>query len=322
MIRVRPCRAVPGAPGRSCSCQSPSGGHINGGWGKDNGLGAVAPNCQNQDLQDYGIRRTADPGRAAGSGSGLALPRSSGERGRVPAKQRYTCHYEDCIPMQKQEQLASVDRAARFYEEANWLRALVQVVPCVGGTLDTLFAWRWNHIQRQRYEVFLKSVYRRMECIDASKLDRVFLDSDEFASLFFDVSTRVAREYEIEKIQLFRNVLVNSAMTEFVGDPLRDFMVGLLGELTLAEVHILQISDEIVQELRGPDSFGYVEAADIVEKLPTLQLEQARALCRHLFSLGFFYDWSIGRWDSGGDQQRYGTTEVTSRFLRFILHDG
>ena len=158
--------------------------------------------------------------------------------------------------MQKQEQLASVDRAARFYEEANWLRALVQVVPCVGGTLDTLFAWRWNHIQRQRYEVFLKSVYRRMECIDASKLDRVFLDSDEFASLFFDVSTRVAREYEIEKIQLFRNVLVNSAMTEFVGDPLRDFMVGLLGELTLAEVHILQISDEIVQELRGPDSFG------------------------------------------------------------------
>ena len=224
--------------------------------------------------------------------------------------------------MQKQEQLASVDRAARFYEEANWLRALVQVIPCVGGTLDTLFAWRWNHIQRQRYEVFLKSVYRRMECIDASKLDRVFLDSDEFASLFFDVSTRVAREYEIEKIQLFRNVLVNSAMTEFVGDPLRDFMVGLLGELTLAEVHILQISDEIVQELRGPDSFGYVEAADIVEKLPTLQLEQARALCRHLFSLGFFYDWSIGRWDSGGDQQRYGTTEVTSRFLRFILHDG
>ena len=39
VLRVRPCRAVPGAPGRTCNCQSPSGGHINGGWGKDNGLG-------------------------------------------------------------------------------------------------------------------------------------------------------------------------------------------------------------------------------------------------------------------------------------------
>ena len=155
--------------------------------------------------------------------------------------------------MENQGQLAPVDRAAQLYEEANWLRAAVQIIPCVGGSLDTLFAWRWNHIQRQRYEAFLESLCKHMECIDESKLDRDFLESDEFASLFFDVSTRVTREYETEKIHFFRNALVNSAMTEFVGDPLRDFMVGLLGELTLAEVHILQIAGEKVQEPGGPD---------------------------------------------------------------------
>lgn len=223
--------------------------------------------------------------------------------------------------MEKQDQLAPVDRAAQLYEEANWLRALLQAIPCVGGSLDTLLAWRWNHIQRQRYEAFLKSLRRYMECIDANRLDRDFLESDEFASLFFNVSTRVTCEYETEKIHLFRNVLVNSALPEFVGDPLRDFMVGLLGELTLAEVHILQIASEKVQEPRGPDSPGFIEAADIVEKLPALQLEQAQALCRHLFSLGFFYDWSIGRWGGGGDRQRYGITEVTPHFLRFILDE-
>ena len=223
--------------------------------------------------------------------------------------------------MEKQDQLAPVDRAAQFYEEANWLRALVQAIPSVGGTLDTLFAWRWNHIQRQRYEAFLESLRRHMERIDANRLDRDFLESDEFASLFIDVSSRVTREYETEKIHLFRNALVNSAMSEFVGNPLRDFMVGLLSELTLAEVHILQIAGEKVQEPRVSDGSGFVEAVDIVEELPTLQLEQARALCRHLFSLGFFYDWSIGRWDGGGDQQRYGITEVTPQFLSFILDE-
>ncbi len=202
------------------------------------------------------------------------------------------------------------------------LRVIAQLIPPpVGGIIDTLFASRWNRIQLQRYEDFLQGLRRRIECIDESKLDRGFLESDEFASLFFNVSTRVMHEYETEKICLFRNTLVNSAMTEFVGDPLRDFMVWLLGELTLAEIHILQIACEKVQEPRGPDSSGFVEPADIVEKLPTLQLEQAQALCRHLFSLGFFYDWSIGRWGGGGDKQKYGITEVTPQFLSFILDE-
>ena len=46
--------------------------------------------------------------------------------------------------------------------------------------------------------------------IQKEKIDRTFLQSEEFFSLFQNISNQVLRTYEKEKIALFRNIFITN----------------------------------------------------------------------------------------------------------------
>ena len=58
-----------------------------------------------------------------------------------------------------------IEKASSGYLEQTTLRAAVQAIPFVGGSLDTLISGKGAKIQRERLEIFLAEFSNRLETV-------------------------------------------------------------------------------------------------------------------------------------------------------------
>lgn len=112
----------------------------------------------------------------------------------------------------------AIDRILTGYESAPWLRAVIQAVPIVGGSLDTLLSWRGVALNKQRVEEMFCQVSERLTILRLESLDTEFLGSEKFFEIFRACAEAVAKTSDGEKRKLVANYLAGTIHQAIITD--------------------------------------------------------------------------------------------------------
>jgi len=137
-----------------------------------------------------------------------------------------------------------LDQAAERYTDLVALRAAVSLIPYVGSALDVVLSSPASQVQQRRFERLITGLAEAYQQVDDAKIDREFLESDEFVDFFRDMAERVTRSHGDEKLEALRNAFVNGTTTEGSKGPLNEIALRIAGDLTSEHMCVLKIVDQ------------------------------------------------------------------------------
>jgi len=106
----------------------------------------------------------------------------------------------------------------RHYENNTALRAVVNVIPYIGSSLDVLFASKGKEIIQKRINTFLSELHLEMEKVKEEKVDKAYLESEEFFDLLISALEKVSKTRSKRKISLYAKILKNAVLVDKVKD--------------------------------------------------------------------------------------------------------
>lgn len=228
-------------------------------------------------------------------------------------------------PPEKGPPTTALTKASERYSDATKLRATIQLIPYVGGSLDTLLAGKGAEIQRQRVENFLRELNLRLTKIEGL----ANMESEEaFFDFMLQVFDGVVRAKTTAKITRFASLVTNQVIERRPWED-TDTAVRLLSELSDIHIEVLiavlaapsygaPFEDLKVTTLIEPQSGNEkAKAAPLAIQLPQYSEMALRMACSELVSKGLLHDEGIGRWGTKA-MQYFITTDLAEWFLGWI----
>ncbi|MFC1975477.1 hypothetical protein ACFLXQ_03650 [Chloroflexota bacterium] len=147
-----------------------------------------------------------------------------------------------------QQYLRNVDRDRlealdkKFPEEhliAN-IKVLTNLIPCVGGSLATWIDEYYPNRQLERIVRFIEDLTQRTQRLERQiKAERA--QNDEFGHLYVETLQAVWRDYQQEKIEAYRAILLNGlVMDNFLFDE-GEFFLSLVRELSIYHIQMIRV---------------------------------------------------------------------------------
>lgn len=124
----------------------------------------------------------------------------------------------------------------------NIFKATLSSVPLGGGVASLLT----DYIPSRRFrrvEAFARAVAEDLERVNA-KVDEQRLQTDEFVFIFERAFKGAAEHYQQEKLDAFRGVLVNAAISQDLAQDEKEYFLSLVTTLSVLHLRILQFLTE------------------------------------------------------------------------------
>jgi hypothetical protein len=204
------------------------------------------------------------------------------------------------------------DELLTWYERAPWLRAVIQGVPLIGGSADTLFAWRGAVLAERRFLELIAEVSRRVAVIEGATPFSDELTDERFVELFKIATETATASASAAKRKRAAALLAGSIRSGQVND----------------------LSNQIARDLAALDEFHLTILAGLPQSpntpvSPTHPPASLSAISNVVYRKGFTdlerfgfirYDSSfVGTIGGGGGQWR--TTEYMAVFLEAVSDD-
>lgn len=168
-------------------------------------------------------------------------------------------------------------------ENEEIVHGLLSLLPA-GGFLDSALFRRTKQRARKRVEEFHLVFAKQLSDLDENKIDKGFLDSEEFDTLVMKVVARTVWEPSEEKRTFLRAVLLNSITVDLSKNPLKETVLELLKEISPAHIKVLEAFFK--NKVRGRQGFNNV--SDLIKVINGLQEVDADAITYDLFKKGLF----------------------------------
>lgn len=197
-----------------------------------------------------------------------------------------------------------ITKAVSRYIETYPLRAAIQVIPYIGGAIDTLIVGKGQEIQLKRIEHFLSEIDKRMRDIEFQKVISV---SEEFYDLFSSALEGAIKTRSHVKQEGFARIVCNQVVKDLKWEEAETVTRLLRG---LDEIHIrvlieimsAPVCDAPFHGLRAVTlkdkphgDENVVKALGLQKKFPDLTLSALRMVCSELISKSLIYDEGVGR---------------------------
>jgi hypothetical protein len=138
----------------------------------------------------------------------------------------------------KEEISEKLQLAAQAYSNNTILRAMINAVPYIGGSLDVLISSKGHKVLQERVESLLRQLQSDMSSVKENMIDRTFLDSEEWFDLVVKALESAARTRDSEKIRMYSTILRNSVITDMRLTHNPEDYLAVLSELTAREVKL------------------------------------------------------------------------------------
>jgi len=201
----------------------------------------------------------------------------------------------------------SLAKASERYANQIELRAAIQLIPHVGGAIDTLLCGKGAKIQRERVFHFLEELKKRLQ-----KVEEVIGlgDEEDLFDLMLDVFDAVIRTKSKEKRRRFAALVTNQVVEKRPWEE-ADMAVWLLGDLSDVHVEILKQAKQapqcgrpfenlkvltLTQQANGVK--GGTGPLSLVASLPQHSEAALRMACAELVSKGLLLDEGVGHLDT------------------------
>lgn len=226
----------------------------------------------------------------------------------------------------QQNEPTLLEKASQKYGEYSSLRATVQVIPCVGGALDTLFSGKGAQFQQQRIEYFLSILDQRLTSLEIA----TDLEADEnFYDFIVTTFDGVIRTKSEEKIKRFANIVANQATKRNQWEE-ADTAIRLLTELSEIHVSLLLLAiaappctspfDGLKVVTLSQDPHGEAslqQPISLLDVFPDYSPGALRMICAELVSRGLIHDEGVGRMDTKSFEY-FIATELASWLIEWI----
>lgn len=150
----------------------------------------------------------------------------------------------------------NLQTGSSFYSKCTELRALVNLIPGIGSSIDVIIS---NEFQQLQYERIIKTMdvlNEEMNKINEKKIDRPFIGSEDFKDLLWHFLDRVVKVKDREKVILYCRILVGSIKIENANERrFADDMIDLLSNLSIRDLSIAQ--EIFLQQRNMPESFDH-----------------------------------------------------------------
>lgn len=122
----------------------------------------------------------------------------------------------------------------------NTIAASVSMIPVAGGTLSLLFDKYLPSTEQKRRDKFLNDLSNDLESLPNLITQRI-LNSEEYHNILLKTFKSILEEDKTERINGYRNILINAANDEVPNFNEIDYFYKLLGELVVDQIKILHL---------------------------------------------------------------------------------
>lgn len=130
------------------------------------------------------------------------------------------------------------------YEKIELIRNLfvagAGIIPVVGGTISVLLdKYLPSDIENRRIQFLnqLENDFQKLPCDMIKNLE----NNEDFHSVFLKVLSVITYEHKVEKIIVFRNILINSTILAETDFNEIDYFIKLINDLSIDQIRILHL---------------------------------------------------------------------------------
>ncbi|MCM1285672.1 MAG: hypothetical protein NC213_03435 [Acetobacter sp.] len=122
----------------------------------------------------------------------------------------------------------------------NLLIALTGAVPYIGGPISVLLDKYIPERHQKRLSDFFDSLFSDLKQIEEEKVNQNYLKSEEFGYLLEETIERIVKTYQKEKIEAYKNILLNSITDKETNQDVKEIYLHLVDELTDYDLDVLK----------------------------------------------------------------------------------
>ena len=223
----------------------------------------------------------------------------------------------------KNKIIASIDKLNALYSQSPIVKGLLDgglsFIPFLGSAITSALDTRISQIYEQNSKEFSEEVKFLVNQLDETKIDKQFLESEEFVSLLIETLSRNARTYEREKTKLFATIFVNATMLGNSTVSYKEGFLQIIDALSVAHIDIFACVYEKSLELKKTDmnvNRGFILDEEIAE-VTGINKDTIQAYCAHMMRFGLLYDPTVGRYGHKGPG-KYNITAYGNEFAEFL----
>lgn len=138
---------------------------------------------------------------------------------------------------------------SKWYANNSILRGIVNLVPYVGGAIDTVLSIKADQLHTQRVEALFTALEEEMGLINIDKVSSEYFESEEGMDLLISTVEAAKKTKNKEKIKLYAKIL-RGATTLQAGDlePHPEVYLAILAELSLRELTVAKLIYDFQKE--------------------------------------------------------------------------
>ncbi len=209
----------------------------------------------------------------------------------------------------------ALTKASEKYVENISLRASVAMIPYIGGSLDIIFSAKGNEIIFRRINFFLKFLEESVSKLDEDKIDKEFLESEDWFDLIYRTFDEVKKTRIIEKQKIFAKILANSTLNIEDTEDI-EIYIRIIGELSGVDLIVLDLIYKKRNFINSNDYKTYATAWEELTLESGFEKEKVKLSLYKLFSLGLITERYGAILDYKGGA--YKTTSLLEKVIEFI----
>lgn len=171
------------------------------------------------------------------------------------------------------------NEAIRKYSQQPMLRALVQLIPNIGGSIDTILYEKSAKWREERLNEFIKNIHQQIER-DHDRLKVVennthnIVNEEDFYDLFLVAVSSSLKTKSKEKIKRFSNIISNYIIDDGLLEKAKaELMLNILDDLSDFEILIISRLQESEFSYHLIQNDLFVRARELIDHLKTNQIE-------------------------------------------------
>jgi len=142
------------------------------------------------------------------------------------------------------------------YADNHKLRAIVNIVPHIGGALDVLLSEKGNKWREDRLNKLLIDLDNRLSKAENQKAIFERFETEEFYDLILQALNSAMKTRHMEKINLYSNILFNHLNQKDSNELSSELFLSVLDNLTLNEINYLGFLNSYNRNIELHEVFG------------------------------------------------------------------
>lgn len=161
-----------------------------------------------------------------------------------------------------------IKKISEDYSNNPVLRSLINLIPYVGGAIDVLITTKIQEISWKRLNNYLDLLQKQFENVNESKIDKDYLQSEEFYDLFLQTARASTRTRSEEKTKLFAKIFKNAITREFNNPLSPEDLVSIIDNFSENDITFIKILQEYFDSPNVERRHGYyLIKADVLNKV-------------------------------------------------------